>query len=231
MPRLVLTDIEGTTSSIAFVKDVLFPYARRELPAFVRAHAGEPEVRRWLDAVAIEHGAICSDDAIVETLQGWIDEDRKHTALKALQGLLWRDGYRSGAFTAHVYPDAAAALRRWHAAGTPLAVYSSGSVAAQALFFSHSDAGDLLPLFEACFDTGVGGKREAGSYHTIATRLGRVPADIVFLSDVVEELDAARDAGLATVLVDRPEDYPQPRSGGAANGHRRVTTFDAVEPG
>lgn len=231
MTRLVLTDIEGTTSSVAFVKDVLFPYARRELPRFVRAHRADPEVRRWLDAVAIEHGAICSDDTIVETLQGWIDEDRKHTALKALQGMLWRDGYRSGAFTAHVYADAAGALHRWHAAGTPLAVYSSGSVDAQKLFFAHSDAGDLLPLFGACFDTGVGGKREAGSYRTIATRLERGPGDIVFLSDVVEELDAAREAGMHTVLVDRLDDYPQPRTGEAAHGHMRVTTFDAVEPG
>ena len=231
MPRLVLTDIEGTTSSIAFVKEVLFPYARRELPAFVRVHGRDPDVRRWLDAVAVGHGAICSDDAIVETLQGWIDEDRKHTALKALQGMLWRDGYQRGAFTAHVYPDAADALRRWHAAGTPLAVYSSGSVEAQKLFFAHSDAGDLLPLFDACFDTGVGGKREADSYGAIARQLGREAGDIVFLSDVVAELDAARDAGLRTVLVDRPEDYPQPRDGDAAHGHARVSTFAGLEPG
>ncbi|MEO5565609.1 MAG: acireductone synthase, partial [Luteimonas sp.] len=94
MSTTILTDIEGTTSSIAFVKDVLFPYARAELPGFVEEHGNEPEVRRWLDAVAIEHGAMCDDSMIVETLQGWIDQDRKHTALKALQGLLWREGYR-----------------------------------------------------------------------------------------------------------------------------------------
>jgi enolase-phosphatase E1 len=225
---LILTDIEGTTSSISFVKDVLFPYARRELPRFVRESGDEPEVRRWLDAVATEHGAICSDDVIVETLQGWIDEDRKHTALKALQGMLWQDGYRNADFTAHIYPDAAEALRRWHDAGHALAVYSSGSVAAQKLFFGNSDAGDLLPLFNAFFDTEIGGKREAASYAHIAKALGRAPGDILFLSDVVAELDAARDAGMRTLLVDRREDYPQPRAGAACNGHLRVESFAEI---
>jgi enolase-phosphatase E1 len=225
---LILTDIEGTTSSISFVKDVLFPYARRALPGFVREHGQAPEVRRWLDVVATEHGAVCSDEVIVEILQGWIDEDRKHTALKALQGLIWSDGYRGADFTAHIYPDAAAKLRDWHAAGLPLAVYSSGSVPAQKLFFGHTDAGDLTGLFEGWFDTEVGHKREAGSYTEIARRLGRLPEDILFLSDVIEELDAAREAGLRTVLVDRLDDYPQPRLGDAANGHARVERFDQI---
>lgn len=225
---LILTDIEGTTSSISFVKDVLFPYARRALPGFVRERGNEPEVRRWLDAVATEHGAVCSDDVIVEILQGWIDEDRKHTALKALQGMIWSDGYRGADFTAHIYPDAAAQLHDWHAAGLPLAVYSSGSVPAQKLFFGHTDAGDLTGLFEGWFDTEVGHKREAGSYIEIARRLGRLPDDILFLSDVVEELDAAREAGLRTVLIDRLDDYPQPRLGDAAHGHARVERFDQI---
>lgn len=229
MHDVILTDIEGTTSSISFVKDVLFPYARRELPRFVRERGGEPEVRRWLDVVATEHGAICSDEVIVETLQGWIDQDRKHTALKALQGLLWLDGYRNADFTAHLYPDVAEALHRWHDAGLTLAVYSSGSVAAQKLFFGNSDAGDLLLLFSAFFDTEVGGKREAASYTRIVETLGRTTGEIVFLSDVVEELDAAREAGLSTVLVDRHEDYPQPRTGAACNGHLRVESFADIE--
>lgn len=226
--RAILTDIEGTTSSISFVKDVLFPYARRALPGFVREHGQEPEVRRWLDTVATEQGGICSDDTIVEVLQGWIDEDRKHTALKALQGMIWSAGYRSADFTAHMYPDAAAALREWHGADHPLYVYSSGSVPAQKLFFGHSDAGDLTPLVSGWFDTEVGGKREASSYARIASEIGVAPGDILFLSDVVEELDAAREAGLQTVLVDRREDYPQPRIDEATHGHRRVETFAAV---
>lgn len=230
MKTTILTDIEGTTSSISFVKDVLFPYARREMPRFVRAHGSEPEVRRWLDAVAAEHGGICDDAVIVETLQGWIDQDRKHTALKALQGLLWQDGYRNGDFRAHLYPDAAAALRRWHDAGHTLAVYSSGSVAAQKLFFTHSEAGDLAPLISAFFDTQTGHKRDADSYRVIADALDRACTDVVFLSDVVEELDAARDAGLRTVLVDRREDYPQRRLGEATHGHTRVDSFVDIDP-
>lgn len=225
----ILTDIEGTTSSISFVKDVLFPYARRALPAFVREHGNEPEVRHWLDAVATEHGSICNDDVIVETLQGWIDQDRKHTALKALQGMIWQAGYRDADFTAHIYPDAAPALQGWFEAGYQLHVYSSGSVPAQKLFFGHSDAGDLTPLFTGWFDTEVGGKREAQSYRNIVQAIGVEPGGILFLSDVVEELDAARDAGLQTQLVDRIQDYPAPRAGEAAHGHARVESFADIE--
>lgn len=229
MKPVILTDIEGTTSSISFVKDVLFPYARRELPRFVREHGHEPDVRHWLDIVAVEHGGICSDDVIVETLQGWIDQDRKHTALKALQGMLWREGYERGDYRAHVYPDAADALRRWHEAGYTLAVYSSGSVAAQKLLFHYSEAGDLQPVFSAWFDTEVGHKRSADSYRLIADSLNHRPEDIVFLSDVVEELDAAREAGLRTVMLDRREDYPQQRTGEATHGHDRVESFADIE--
>ena len=227
--QAILTDIEGTTSSISFVKDVLFPYARRALPAFVQAHAQEPAVRKWLDIVATENGAVCNDAMIVEVLQGWIDQDRKHTALKALQGMIWADGYRHADFAAHIYPDAAATLRAWHGAGMPLYVYSSGSVPAQRLFFGHSDAGDLTGLVSGWFDTEVGGKREAGSYARIAQAIGKPAADIVFLSDIVEELDAAREAGLATVLVDRRDDYPRPRLGDDTHGHRRVESFADID--
>ena len=229
--KTILTDIEGTTSSISFVKDVLFPYARQALPGFVAAHGREPEVRRWLDAVATEIGGACQDDLVVETLQGWIDADRKHTALKALQGMVWKDGYGRADFRAHIYPDAADALRRWHAAGHSMSVYSSGSVPAQKLFFGNSAAGDLQPLFSHWFDTEVGGKREADSYRRIVAALGVPAGEIVFLSDVVEELDAAREAGMDTVLVDRRADYPQPRLGQATGGHRRVEDFDGLEPG
>ncbi|MDR0181501.1 acireductone synthase [Lysobacter arvi] len=226
--RAILTDIEGTTSSISFVKDVLFPYARRALPRFVAARGKEPGVRKWLDAVATENGGMCQDEMIVEVLQGWIDEDRKHTALKALQGMIWADGYRNVDFTAHIYPDAAESLRQWHAAGLPLYVYSSGSVPAQRLFFGHSDAGDLTPLFSGWYDTEMGGKRDAQSYRNIVESIGLPAADILFLSDVVEELDAAREAGLQTVLIDRLDDYATPRTGDATHGHARVDTFADV---
>jgi len=223
--RAILTDIEGTTSSISFVKDVLFPYARRALPGFVAARSHDPAVRKWLDAVAADNGGICDDSMVVEVLQGWIDEDRKHTALKALQGMIWADGYRSADFSAHIYPDAPPALRQWHAAGLPLYVYSSGSVPAQRLFFGHSDAGDLTGLISGWFDTEIGGKREAASYRRIADSIGVAPDEILFLSDIVQELDAAREAGLRTVLVDRRGHHPQPRRGDPANRHPRVESF------
>jgi len=228
-PRAIVTDIEGTTSSISFVKQVLFPYARRALPEFVRAHGDEPDVRRWLDSVAIEIAASTCDDAvIVETLQGWMDEDRKHTALKALQGMIWQAGYRNGDYRAHLYPDVAPQLRAWHSDGTLLYVYSSGSVAAQKLFFRYSEAGDLTALFCGHFDTEIGHKREVGSYQRIAQTIGAPSGEILFLSDMVEELDAAREAGLQTVLIDRLEDYPEPRLDAARRGHCRVIQFNDI---
>lgn len=227
-PQAILTDIEGTTSSISFVKDVLFPYARRELPKFVREHGGHPQVRHWLNQVADEIGEEASDDKLVLTLQQWIDEDRKTTALKALEGMIWEAGYRDADFTAHIYPDAARLLRAWHDAGIPLYVYSSGSVPAQKLFFAHSDAGDLTGLISGWFDTQVGPKRESNSYRKIAESIGLPPPQILFLSDVVEELDAAGRAGMHTVLVDRLSDYPAPRSGLEVGKHQRVEAFDQI---
>lgn len=230
MGSIILTDIEGTTSSISFVKDVLFPYARKALPAFVRDHGSDPEVRGWLDNAALDAGTVCQDSVIVELLQGWIDADRKHPALKALQGMMWADGYANGEFRAHVYPDAVAALRTWHALGHRLYVYSSGSVAAQKLLFGHSTAGNLQPLFSAYFDTAVGGKREQDSYRRVAEAIGCQGSDVLFLSDVVAELDAARGAGMATVLVDRRDDYPEPRLGEPAHNHRRAESFAEILP-
>ena len=207
----ILTDIEGTTSSISFVKQVLFPFARRALPGFVRARGNEPEVRRWLDAVAVEHGSICSDETIVETLQGWIDEDRKHTALKALQGMVWRQGYLSGELQADIYPDAAAGLRRWHEAGHRLAVYSSGSVAAQQLLFAHTDAGDLTPLFDAFFDTEVGHKREPGSYTTIAAKLKRRPPFTTAAHRLILTMFSASSPSMRSLRSPRSPRCPPPR--------------------
>lgn len=203
--RAIVTDIEGTTSSIRFVHDVLFPYARAHLPAFVREHAHEPEVMRWLEQAARE-GNVSQDDlaAITDLLIRWIDADRKATPLKALQGMIWKHGYASGAYRAHVYPDVPARLRAWHQAGMALYVYSSGSVAAQKLFFAHSEAGDLTPLFNGYFDTETGPKREPASYRSIAANIGLPATDILFLSDVVDELDAACETGMHTTLLCRP---------------------------
>ena len=230
MKTTILTDIEGTTSSISFVKDVLFPYARRALPGFVRERGAEPEVRRWLDLAAVDAGGVCQDAVLAEVLQGWIDEDRKHPALKALQGMIWQQGYADAVYQAHVYDDAVHALREWHRHAHPLYVYSSGSVAAQKLLFGHSSAGDLRPLFAGYFDTAIGGKREVASYRNVLAELGHEGKDVLFLSDVVEELDAAREAGMGTVLLDRREDYPEPRLGSACHGHDRVESFSEIVP-
>ena len=222
--RAVVTDIEGTTSAVRFVHDVLFPYAAARLPSWVEARAGEPEVARRLEEArsmaGLPRGAPQGD--VVAALSAWIAEDRKATPLKALQGLIWADGYRSGAFRSHVYPEVPGALARWRAGGAALYVYSSGSVGAQRLFFGHTEAGDLLPLFSGFFDTETAGpKRESASYRKILAALGRDGREVLFLSDVVAELDAAAAAGMATALVAR--DGPV-----AAGGHRVVTSFDEV---
>ena len=204
MIKAVVTDIEGTTSSLSFVKDVLFPYARRRLPAFVVTHADTPEVQHWLHEAAREAGLVSADQQeIIDLLIRWIDEDRKATSLKALQGMIWDEGYRNCEFRGHVYPEVAATLRTWRAQGIALYVYSSGSVAAQKLLFGFSDAGDLTPLFAGYFDTEIGAKRDEASYRRIAEALALAPADILFLSDVTQELDAARAAGLRTTLLAR----------------------------
>jgi enolase-phosphatase E1 len=223
--RAILTDIEGTTSSISFVKDVLFPYARKRLPAFVETHADKPEVQHWLHEAAKEEGLVsATQQEVIALLQRWIDEDRKATALKALQGMIWEEGYREGEFRAHVYAEVAPKLQEWKKQGVDLYVYSSGSVAAQKLLFAHSDAGDLTPLFSGYFDTETGPKRDAASYRRIIDAIGLPAADVLFLSDVNEELDAAGSAGLQTTLLARAPTLCPP---GAS--HRCVADFDAIQ--
>ncbi|MDF4003520.1 acireductone synthase [Luteibacter sp. PPL552] len=221
--RAILTDIEGTTSSIDFVKDVLFPYARQHLPAFVETHADDPEVQHWLHEAAKEAGWVeASRGEVIDLLIRWIDEDRKATPLKALQGMIWREGYEAKAYLSHMYPDVAARLKAWHDQGLKLYVYSSGSVPAQKLMFGFSEAGDLTPLFSGYFDTQTGHKRETVSYQRIAEEIGLPPAQVLFLSDIKEELDAARAAGMRTTQLVRP---PQPI---VDAGHPAVTDFHAV---
>ena len=208
---IILTDIEGTTSSISFVKDVLFPFARERIGDFVRANRHDPAVAAEIAATAREAGVDASDlDAVVRVLLQWIDEDRKATPLKALQGMVWKDGYRNRDFVAHVYDDAHESLKRWKAQGRRLYIYSSGSIPAQKLYFAHTAHGDLTPLFSDYFDTTSGGKREAASYRRIAEAIGAPPSDIVFLSDIEAELDAAADAGMATRWLRRETDEPPP---------------------
>jgi enolase-phosphatase E1 len=202
--RAVVTDIEGTTTDIAFVHDLLFPYSVRALPDFVRAHATEPAVAEALEDARGVLGAPDADlELVIMQLLEWIARDQKVTPLKALQGMVWRAGYESGDFTGHVYPDAAAALRAWRDRGIDLYLYSSGSVDAQKLLFGHSDAGDLTPLFRGYFDTRVGRKKAAASYRAIVQSIGVPAENALFLSDVVAELDAAEAAGMQTCLLVR----------------------------
>jgi enolase-phosphatase E1 len=220
--KAILTDIEGTTSAVSFVFDVLFPYAAEHLPQFVIEHAGEAEVALQLDAVRAQSGETEADPIrVIEILLQWIAEDRKATPLKALQGMIWQQGYAAGQLKGHVYPDAVEALKRWHQDGYALYVYSSGSVQAQKLIFGCSEAGDLSPLFSGYFDTASGPKREAQSYRNIAAAIGLPADEILFLSDVVQELDAARLAGLQTVGL--------AREGGTLDGHDTVASFAVID--
>ncbi|HWL80938.1 MAG TPA: acireductone synthase [Roseomonas sp.] len=216
----VLTDIEGTTSAIAFVKETLFPFAERALDAFLDAHGTEPEVAACLEAV--RQAAQPGEEPRV-ALHRWMAEDAKIGPLKTLQGLIWRNGYLSGEVQGHLWPDVAPCLRAWSRAGIGLYVYSSGSVAAQKLLFGHSVAGDLSGLFSGFFDTGVGGKRETASYVAIARGLHRPAGEILFLSDIGEELDAAAAAGFQTCQLLRPQDgtLPCPR-------HPQASDFPGV---
>ena len=221
--KAILTDIEGTTSAVSFVFDVLFPYAARHLPDFVRQHAERPEVAVQLGAVRLDSAEPTADvERVIEILLGWLAEDRKATPLKALQGMVWQQGYAAGQLKGHVYPDAVRALQDWHAQGYALYVYSSGSIQAQKLIFGCSEAGDLSPLFSGYFDTTAGPKREVQSYRHISAAIGCPASQILFLSDIVEELDAARQAGMLTCgLV---------RGGGELPGHPNAGNFAEIDP-
>ena len=217
-PLAILTDIEGTTTRISFVHDVLFPYARTRLPAFLQTHAANPEVAACLAEIA----RLAPATPPVRALLEWMDRDAKITPLKTLQGLIWAEGYANGTLQSDLYPDVAPALRRWHAVGTRLFVYSSGSVPAQKLLFAHSPAGDLTPLFDGFFDTRIGAKREAPSYTAIATATAMPPSAILFLSDVPAELDAAAAAGMLVCQLVRPQD------GTLGAAHPTAQDFDGV---
>jgi enolase-phosphatase E1 len=223
--RAALLDIEGTAGSIAFVRDVLFPYAAQRLDAYVEAHAHDPAVREILDGTAEESGAPRDDlGALLAALHDWSDRDVKVTPLKQLQGLIWVQGFESAGIRGHLYDDAIDAIRRFHDAGVALYIYSSGSVPAQKLLFGHSVAGDLLPYFSGFYDTTAGSKREAASYERILRDIGAAPNETIFFSDNEAELDAALDAGIQTVQLARPQDGTTP-----ATRHASVESFSQIE--
>ena len=229
MTKAILLDIEGTTTPVNFVHKVLFPYSRERVNSFVAMHFGElrSEIEQLVDESSHDDKYTVPVDplepgSVAAYLENLIDTDRKSTPLKSIQGKIWQDGYRTGELISQVYDDVPPALERWAAADKEVSIYSSGSALAQRMLFRHTNRGDLTDHISDYFDTNVGAKREPESYETIAARMGYLPREITFLSDVPEELDAAASIGMACVLVDRPghaERSPEIK-------YKRVSTFD-----
>ena len=208
-PAAIVLDIEGTTSSTWFVHEVLYPYSRDRFAQKLTEGSAYPDVARAREQI-IELGGLTPDASVADlvgVLEGWLAADEKRTPLKTLQGLIWADGFAQGDLTSHFFDDAIPAIREWHAAGITLFIFSSGSVAAQLSWFGNTPDGDLLPLFSGHFDTeNAGPKRVESSYRKIAEAVGEDPSRILFLSDLVAELDAAREAGWKTIGVRREGD-------------------------
>ncbi|HEV8319153.1 MAG TPA: acireductone synthase [Vicinamibacterales bacterium] len=225
--QAVLLDIEGTTTPIAFVYEVLFPFARKALRSYLRDHLDAPDLREPLRQLHedwthdLEHGAPPPPwpdappdqrvDSVAAYVEWLMDRDRKASGLKALQGLIWADGYHDGILHGDVFQDVPAAFARWSAAGIRLAIFSSGSVLAQQMLFRTTTSGDLTRWITAYFDTSVGPKASADSYRRIATALRCPPEQILFVSDTATELTAARAAGCPVLMCRRPgnRDVPQ----------------------
>lgn len=207
MIKYVLTDIEGTTTDINFVHKILFPYAYEKLPDFIRNHLEDSVVQQCLDEVKQtileEKQGVADVESSIAQLLFWIEIDRKHPALKYLQGLIWEEGYKNNSFKGHVYPDVVPQIKIWRSKGIGVGIYSSGSVGAQKLLFGYSDYGDLNYLFDHNFDTNIGHKKEVSSYQNIANHLALPPQQILFLSDVEAELDAAESVGYQTIQLVR----------------------------
>jgi enolase-phosphatase E1 len=232
--RVILLDIEGTTTPIDFVYKVLFPYARSHMPEFLKRHGSSADVQKDLELLRSEHledrrkglnppGTHCAQEpeALVPYIQWLIEADRKSTSLKSLQGKIWEEGYARGELRSIVFEDVPPALQRWHQAGKTIAIFSSGSVLAQKLLFAHTGAGDLTGRLSAYFDTTIGAKVDRASYQKIADALQHSPSEIVFVSDALQELDAAARAGVQCFLCERPGNHPQP-----ANSFSVIRSFD-----
>jgi enolase-phosphatase E1 len=237
--KAILLDIEGTTTPIDFVYQTLFPYARKRLNDYLAQNLSSDAVRAILEQLREEnlqdaannlHPPVLSNQSpeaemasVIAYLLWLMDSDRKSTPLKALQGLIWDEGYGSGDLHSEVFADVPPALLKWSSQRKTIAIFSSGSVLAQRLLFANTSAGDLTKFISAYFDTNIGTKREAESYQRIADALHHAPQEIIFLSDIVTELNAAQATGMQTVLCLRPDNTIQP-----AFNHRTIHTFDEM---
>ena len=239
----ILLDIEGTTCPVSFVAEVLFPYASSSLERYLEQHQDEAEIKSLIegvdqawreddhhDAVVLlqEQGGTTPIEirAIAQYLRQLIARDIKLTELKDLQGRIWHSGYASGELVAPLFPDVPEALERWHDKGFTLAVYSSGSVPAQQLLYGHCQAGDLRPLFQHWFDTKTGIKQAKESYLMIAKSMVTAPSHVLFISDALQELEAADAAGMKTLFSDR-EGNPARDAGRFA----RISYYSGLNPG
>lgn len=225
--KYILMDVEGTTTSISFVHDVLFPYSLERVESFINSLQDKEEIildilTQTKKTVHDEQLKFINNEEAIAQLIEWIKTDRKHPALKTLQGMIWNIGYQSGELKGHVYPDVPAALEEWSKKGIKLGIYSSGSVEAQKALFGHSLSGDLNHYFADNFDTNIGQKRDVKSYFNISSELGIDPAQILFLSDITEELDAAKMAGFLTTQLVRLEDLP-------FKDHKQVRSFSEIK--
>ncbi len=219
----VLLDIEGTVSPVSFVYDVLFPFARERASDFLNNHWDEPDTQKSLEYMAKDAGfetaaswfeakAGSPQEIVLAEVNRLMDADIKATGLKELQGVIWKTGYAKGLLTSELFDDVPDALQSWSQTGFDVSIYSSGSIGAQKTFFAHTKYGDMTKFLNSHFDTTSGGKKHSESYETIGNKLGIKLENIVFLSDIVDELDAASKAGLKTALVVRKGNAPQPDS-------------------
>ena len=220
--KYILMDIEGTTTSISFVHDTLFPFAKTHLRSFIIKNMQSEDVKIILadtkKTILEEQKRIIDSNEAIEHLSKWIDQDRKHPALKKIQGMIWKTGYETGEIKGHVYSDVPESLKRWKNARLTLGIYSSGSIEAQIDLFKNSSFGNLAHYFSNHFDTSIGHKREVQSYLNIAKKLGLPPSEILFLSDIKDELDAAKSTGFQTIQLLRLEKLPNA-------GHNQVQNF------
>ena len=235
---MILLDIEGTTTPIAFVTQVLVPYARQHLRSYLYRHCDAAQYLPLMARFREEHQA---DEEAGEPVLPWsapyadprrsvqayaewlMDRDRKSPALKELQGYIWEEGYQKGQLVGQMYEDVPRALERWRREGVRLGIFSSGSVMAQRWLFRCSSAGDLSQLVHWYFDTHTGAKQDPDSYRRIAEEVGELPPDILFVSDTARELDAAKAAGMGTIMSVRPGNIPQP-----PRDYRIVHSFDEI---